>query len=287
MERKRKSKMKFKILIYIINSVIVINFTILIFGSNNKYNKNKILYRDSILIDYVLNSCFRDEESVLVNSNFLRMENFELQHPYFSYNIGNIYYSPDSLKALVFYSYSYPFVVPIKFDTLQYFHGAAFAMFRDSLYRPWKCYRLDYIAPGGFSNKEQVWEILEDYYHKGIKHKGLLVLNDGIDYYDLIDKQGMYIDSSGKVRIKNGLTQNDINGLSSNYDNLDSIYKTFKSKYTLDDSEFWSESIVWKKGLRVPGYYNFQTSSHIEGLNQIIEYNIVYPDSIIEMYKKK
>ena len=99
--------------------------------------------------------------------------------------------------------------------------------------------------------------------------------------------RSMYIDSSSKVRYKPNLTRNDIIDLSIKYFKTEDILSTFKNNYTLDDPEFWTESIIWKKGLRVPWLYNFQTESHIINDKQIIEYNIPYPDSIIQMYIRK
>ncbi len=34
-----------------------------------------------------------------------------------------------------------------------------------------------------------------------------------------------------------------------------------KFRYNVDDPKFWDSSLVWRKGARIPGYYNFQTAS--------------------------
>ncbi|MDX2303689.1 MAG: hypothetical protein NW226_12865, partial [Microscillaceae bacterium] len=63
---------------------------------------------------------------------------------------------------------------------------------------------------------------------------------------------------------------------------------TLRFKYNVDDPEFWTEDcIVWQKGLRIPGYYNFQTRGNItrESLNPIIpELDIIYPDSLLRLF---
>jgi hypothetical protein len=256
---------------------------------NKNYPKNQIQYRDSVLIDYTLRYCFNSKNNVPKTTNwrYLEKDSSEINHPYFAYFIGNIYYSPDSLKALAFYAYSTPeYTHGDNKPPIKNYYGAAFALIRDSLNHPWQCYRLDYIAASGWDTKEEIWDVLEGYYHSRIRQQEDLVLNPNVNYYEFIDKIGMYIDSSGKVRYKPNLTRNETVILSNKYYD-DSIHATFINKYTLDDPEFWTESIVWKKGLRVPWLYDFQTESHIITDDQIIEYNIPYPDSIIQMYKRK
>ncbi|MEM9983252.1 MAG: hypothetical protein AAF734_12210, partial [Bacteroidota bacterium] len=66
-------------------------------------------------------------------------------------------------------------------------------------------------------------------------------------------------------------------------------------KYNVNDKHFWDKSPVWEKGLRVKGYYNFQTD-HVfepEDINDpyldlsryvLEEVYIAYPDSMMEKF---
>ena len=271
-----------KIYAYSIGLVFIVLFLFIYNGKSYKFNKME--YRDSVLIDYVLQYCFNSREKPGTTNWSISIVKKKLEHPLFSYQIGNIYYSSDFLKAIAFYSYSVPEYVKDENEPEKYFYGSALALLRDSLKQPWQIYELNLIGPSGWSSKEEIWNILEEYYHSSIKHQAVQILNPNLNYYELIEKLGMFIDSSGKVRNKPTLDRNEIIKLrSTNY--KDDIISKYKSEYTLDDPEFWTESIIWKKGLRVPWLYNFQTESHIIIEDQIIEYNIPYPDSIINMYK--
>jgi hypothetical protein len=59
-------------------------------------------------------------------------------------------------------------------------------------------------------------------------------------------------------------------------------------KYNLGDEDFWTKSIIWQKGLRIPGYYNFQTDGNVDinSKNPLVpEIHIEYPDSLLKMFR--
>lgn len=57
-----------------------------------------------------------------------------------------------------------------------------------------------------------------------------------------------------------------------------------KFGFNLGDPEFWSRSLIWRKGARIPGRYNFETRGNVKpGYTDplIVLPEIVYPDSLL------
>ena len=61
--------------------------------------------------------------------------------------------------------------------------------------------------------------------------------------------------------------------------------------YNINDSLFWTKSPIWTKGLRIPGYYNFQTRGNVVvGDDDPIVSKIdlaSYPDSLLSLFYRK
>ena len=53
------------------------------------------------------------------------------------------------------------------------------------------------------------------------------------------------------------------------------------------EQEFWTELPLWKKGNRVPGYFDFETYMNATPINKNIRpyLNIYYPDSLLALYR--
>jgi hypothetical protein len=66
-------------------------------------------------------------------------------------------------------------------------------------------------------------------------------------------------------------------------------WKTDIIEYTPCEPGFWTKSPLWQKGYRVPGYYIFETymNATVENPSLIEEKRVVYPDSILNLYKNE
>ncbi len=251
----------------------------------NEYPKNEVSYKDSLLITYALYQI----ASGNVHFNWWkRFPYVNIDSSYFKIQIENIYYSPDSLKALVFFTENYKDkpVEGVKLDTNIYISGRSIALLRDSKYEPWELYFIDFFIPSRYTDREEVRILFEKFYRFGIINEVRHGHSNKYTFEEILENRGYILDSNNEIIVNPKYTKNEQIGISNKFP-YEQCLKDFKNEYGLDDKEFWTESIVWKKGIRLPDLYIFQTNSHIIKEDYMMNYNIQYPDSIIQMYKEK
>jgi hypothetical protein len=76
------------------------------------------------------------------------------------------------------------------------------------------------------------------------------------------------------------------------WDSIKQVDVEEKIGYNLNEADFWTKSIVWRKGARIPGLYNFQIYGNVKpsdadyGRNLEKKMPVInYPDSILKLYK--
>lgn len=267
---------------------VILLFIVLIYNTHSclrDYPKNEVSYKDSLLITNTLYKIARGD----VDLNWQKIfPDLDLDSSYFRFQIENIYQSPDNLKALVFITYNYKrkMFENSPFDTNIYVAGWDIVLLRDTKYEPWELYILGYYVSSGWSEREDVRINMEKYFRYGLKSQGVHGHSDKYTFEEILEKEGYILDSNNQIVINPKYTKNERKSLSIKFPIQEYIIQ-FENKYGLDDEEFWTESFIWKKGIRLPDLYIFQTESHIIMEGYILNYNIQYPDSIIQMYKEK
>jgi hypothetical protein len=133
-------------------------------------------------------------------------------------------------------------------------------------------------------------------YNNSISFDGRLIIGyrlDSIQPWNLYPFNpiilGGYIQSE---KVKEELTKKLVHSLKDDGEFVNdtlSNKKTFvKYGYNITDSGFWTNSVIWKKGVRVNGLYNFETRGNInrsdpEPMDK--KAKVIYPDSILALYK--
>lgn len=251
----------------------------------NEYPKNNVSYKDSLLINYTLDYIAQEKS----NFNWYKwFSGLDLDSNYFKLQIENIYFSPDSLKALVFITYNYRRKIfeNSPNDSSLYVAGRDIALLRNSKYEPWELFFINFISPSGYSDRTDVRILMEKYYRKGIKKQGVNSHSNKYTFEEILNKNGYILDENNEIVINPNITESAQIDLNINFP-LENYIINVINEYGLEDEEFWTESVIWKKGIRLPDLYLFQTNSHIIMEDYIMNYNIPYPDSIIQMYKEK
>jgi hypothetical protein len=177
--------------------------------------------------------------------------------------VDSVFYSPDSLKLFAFVIIKVPDNESVELDDF-YYSGSDMIGYRDSTNSPWQVYYFGHYRPAGYDTYKKVSNLFRWYYLKDGKFKSSIDV-----YWD-----GRRNDTLGMAREITFPKQN----------NRVSI----KFGYNIDDPLFWSKSIIWKKGNRIPGYYSFETNgSTVPGSNNPIKNipKLDYPDSLLNLYK--
>jgi hypothetical protein len=79
-------------------------------------------------------------------------------------------------------------------------------------------------------------------------------------FHDIKDKSEYVLDSTGAAKLQ-------------------------KYKFSIDEPLFWSQSLIWQKGLKMPDLYNFQTTGSVHAPKRLKEIKVDYPDSLVKLYK--
>jgi hypothetical protein len=163
-------------------------------------------------------------------------------------DVDSIMYSPDSLKLFAFVIITDPDVQHGKYDKYV-FSGNSIVGYRLSKKTPWTIYDFDQYSVAGFKKYNSVRNLFRHYY------------------------------------FGNGDFRNDAEYI---WDSTTQDRVSVKFGYNLDQLKFWDSSLVWKKGARIPGFYNFQTKGNVTPQDEdpIIHLpKLNYPDSLLDMYK--
>ena len=175
---------------------------------------------------------------------------------FYRVHVGDIFYDSARLKltAFVFIEYSTDYI-----DTLyervsdlksHFFDSHTVMGYRDSLNQSWKLFELQELFVG----------------LRGISLKSSKDVHENI----FLNKREM---AARKISIYDDKT-----GLNTKYEPV---------KYVPCEDEYWTQSPLWKKGNRVPGYYIFETFMNATPLKKDLRpvFKINYPDSLLSFYK--
>ena len=114
--------------------------------------------------------------------------------------------------------------------------------FRDAVNKMWKVYPLDNCSVGCANSLQEAKNILSLYYFNQMK-----------EHSEYVNKQTLNENYGGEVRYDLEKQTIDLGyGQSSSL-----ILKNYG--YNLQDKDFWNKSLIWQKGARIAGLYNFQT----------------------------
>ena len=163
-------------------------------------------------------------------------------------DVDSIMYSPDSLKLFAFVIITDPDVQHEKYDKFV-FSGNSIVGFRSNIKTPWTLYNFDQYSIAGFKKYNSVRNLFRHYY------------------------------------FGNGDFRNDAEYI---WDSTKQDRVSMEFGYNLDQPQFWDSSLVWKKGARIPGFYDFQTKGNVTPQDEdpIIHLpHLSYPDSLLNMYK--
>ena len=167
-------------------------------------------------------------------------------------NVDSIIYSPDSLKLFAFVINGFPYKTNNDTGYLYRYGGDGFIGYRNSRKNYWTLYYFDQYTPVGFKKCNTVRNLMREYY---LNKNGGKFKSDEHYYWDR--------------------SRND--------------YISIPFDYNIDDIDFWNNSIVWKKGFIIPGYYTFQIEDQAKSMDSdaIIKLpSLDYPDSLLQLYKK-
>jgi len=129
-----------------------------------------------------------------------------------------------------------------------YSSGNSLIGFRSNSKTYWTIYNFDQFSTGGFRKYNSVRKLFREYY------------------------------------FGEGNFKNDAEYI---WDSIKQIKTSAKFGYNLNEVHFWDSSLVWIKGARIPGYYNFQTTGNVKPGDEnsiLVIPHLDYPDSLIKMF---
>lgn len=130
----------------------------------------------------------------------------------------------------------------------------------------WNLYPLENQSAVCCSSEEECKRVLSHYYfHEMTNHS------------EYVAKEFLNSAYGGEVRYD---LEKKMRDLGYGDDNSPVILKNYG--YNLQDDSFWDKSLLWQKGARISGKFNFQ----LRGANEYQVPTIRYPSSIIERYSE-
>lgn len=242
----------------------------------NEFRTQQLEHRDSALVIYTIKQWH--------DSNWYVYEDVSLMYrssnDNISYFIGGAFYSPDKLKMIVWVGEKEPNAATIEKynkekpqanricpqggDTV--YHMTALIGFRKDTTDTWNLYPLNNILASCYDTREEVINVMGQYYFREMKHHSMYVVNYD-EYY-------------GGAIIKG-----------KEYNEYLQEYDKFYLKeygYNLQEKDFWDKNLLWQKGANIPGLYNFQTKGNVTPDKKNVERirpNIVYPEEILKLYR--
>jgi len=229
---------------------------------------DKLQYKDSLYLVYTANEWAKVNFDIY--NHDLNNSNYATKHP--NYKVIRVFYSPDSLKMISW--------IEIKMenghgcDRPQGYSFSANAIIgiRNEIKQPWTLYPFDKFGAICDDTEGLVLSAMEQYYFFSMKESSEFVNKIYLD----MSFGGLVRYDYEKSRIRDGVEEK----------NFPSIEKNLG--YNLQDKDFWTKSLIWQKGARIKGLYNFQTVGNIppDYKNpELITPKIIYPDSILRLYK--
>lgn len=240
--------------------------------ANNTYTSvdHRMIYRDSLSIVYTIKNWVDSDFWTFRNLSLLnKISNDEIK-----FSVEKVFYSPDHKKMIAWVCERYRNaetrskynekaslnrICPTGGNTV--YEMSAIVGFRSTPDTLWRIYPLDFQSVICSPSVEASLSIMERFYFNDMAHFPEYVEVNDTNY-------------GGKL-----LTP-------PSYNDPSDIYKELG--YNLGDSLFWNKSMLWQKGARIPGLYNFQTKGNVTVKDKDYEVKppvISYPDSILQMFK--
>lgn len=234
--------------------------------------KQQIERRDSLYMVYTIKEWHHQDWYYF--RDIVKMYNMDNRQ--FEILIPAVFYSPDKKKIIAWYSEKMPNATPIGdyyknkicpdgSDTIYY--TSALIGFRDDTDKVWQLYPLRNQNVECASSLERAIYFMERFYFNDMKYfQEYVFVEDKAYGGKLVSEDSTYDMNGNNVRL-------------------------FKREYgyNLQDSAFWNKSLLWQIGARAKGLYNFQTTGNYrpgEDDTAIVLPKVIYPDSILNMYKK-
>jgi hypothetical protein len=288
MQRRKRRQFK-KGITMGINKGIMILFVLTVFSCRTNSNsinfptipKQKIEVRDSLFILFTLKSFYENDwDSFRDDSKFYKIDTTKIR-----YSIDRVFYSPDRKKIFIWTvrkSPNGPSITIYKADKTanylcqksddMFYDITALIGFRESINSTWNIYPFTNLIVSCSKSISEGDQLFCKYYFEQMK-----------DNSESVNKKFLDKNYGGEVRydiedetVKDGYGDK----------NYQLIFKNYG--YNLQDKDFWNRSLIWQKGARIPGLYNFQTTGNVtpdEGNVEMVLPNIKYPDSFLKLYK--
>lgn len=261
------------------NKLKYIILMILMSCNNNSlvsnYKENKLIYRDSVQIFYTLNQ-WKIENFWIWGA---RPDLYKIKDEDLVFLPYAVFYSPDSLKILIWVQDKMPNaqhikkysedlklnrICPNSGDTIYGFTGII--GIRENKNDLWDIYNFEEQKVICCSKPENGIPTMENYYFRRMKYDA-----------DFVDIRRLDSNFGGKVNYKDYKADT----IKYKKDYLYLISKEYG--YNLQDEGFWEKSLLWQKGVILDSLYLFQTQKHYP----IEKPKVEYPEEILRLFNEK
>ena len=281
LEQKQKNQLKKDVIMKRQIKFLLAVFIVLTFNcscQNKQFKKlntfdtiksSKMEYRDSMYIIYTIKTW--------MDANFDSYHDYSKDNPEIKKNdvkfeIIKTFYSPDKLKLFCWLSIREKNNIDCSRPQGFYYSSSDIIGFRNSTKELWKLYPLELMKAGCFDTQDEILNQLGQYYFVEMKNHSE-------------DVNKIYLDKNFGGKVRYDLEQQTINDGYGDKNNPN-ILKDYG--YNLQDKDFWTKSLIWQKGARIKGLYNFQTLGNVqpdEDKVELLTPKVNYPDSILKLYK--
>jgi hypothetical protein len=164
-----------------------------------------------------------------------------------NFKIIKTFYSPDRLKIFCWIVRQIPNNPDCRFQQGYSFSSSDIIGFRNNFNEKWKLYPLELQKASCSDSEDWVLNQLEKYYFYEMKN-----------HCENVNKKFLDKKYGGEVRydLENQTVKDGYGDKANQF-----ILKNYG--YNLQDKDFWEKSLIWQKGARIPGLYNFQTKGNV------------------------
>lgn len=237
-------------------------------NTSQNYSLSRIQYKDSLYVMFTIRHWMSLNFDVYHDYS---QDGYGIKKEDIKYKILKAFYSPDSLKLFCWVSIRVPNTPDCKRPQGYSYSSSDVIGFRYSLKEPWKLYPLELEKAVCFDSETEIVDQLSKYYFEQMK-----------DHSEYVNKKFLDKNFGGKVRYDLEKKMIDL-GYGAN---SPLILKDYG--YNLQDKDFWNKSLIWQKGARIPGLYDFQTKGNVTPDDKDVELippKVIYPEAILKMYK--
>lgn len=239
----------------------------------SEFLKQKVDERDSLFVLHTVKELSLLDWFTFSNySKLYNMSNDEVE-----YFIGGVFYNPHKTKMIVWIGEKMPNanfighyseeatnrrICPVSGDVVH--SMTSLIGIRDCEEEMWKLYPLNNQQAVCYDSKMEVTNVLGTYFFQEMESHSEYVLKEFLD-----------AEYGGKVRYDLEKHMHDLG-----YGQGDTTVILKNYGYNLQDHLFWDKSLLWQKGAKVTGYYNFQLYGKAPWKIPAIE----YPEAITKLY---